>query len=90
MIQTGCPTTAECALHQNQSSHAPLWRGGDMVSRKLEKITEINLKELIFLGPQIREFLNDFEFQNGLLNLFELKVWRRATTFLQVTNTKWS
>ena len=48
--------------------------GFQYISRKFSLVSQAKLKEGIFVGPQIRELLNDIEFEHQL-NSKELKAW---------------
>ena len=55
------------ALHKNGAAFQHL-------STAFPGLSAAKLKEGIFVGPQIRQVLNDTDFEE-LLNLKELKVW---------------
>ena len=49
------------------------------LQNKFPRISEAKIKEGIFVGPQIREVLNDDEFENNL-NMLEQRAWNSFKT----------
>lgn len=58
-------------------------RGFLYLKQKFPRVSEAKIKEVIFVGPQIREVMTDGEFDN-FLNEVELRAWRAFKTV--VTN----